>query len=265
MILKAIVFGGNGTIGRLITRYMLERSWHVTCVVRDPRQSVEILQLGDGLESSPDVVVCDLLSLSETIAGEIFQRVKPDCVVFTASSSANYEAIDCNAAKMLIKVSAGHTSVRKFLVISFPASRRKRAPWWNDKEWADHRKEKRMFPVAAKMKVQTDEYLLSVANAKQAKGQHFQGISLRPTWFVSRPPTGKITLGHTTALGQIAPGDVALTAISLLSRNDTNGWFDINKGSKDIEEAVEEAVCKSLDASQGEELDRIYDLARDDV
>ncbi|GKZ35510.1 hypothetical protein AbraIFM66950_006172 [Aspergillus brasiliensis] len=265
MVVKAIVFGGNGTIGRLITRYMLERSWHVTSVVRDSRQSAQILKLGDGLENLPDVVVCDLLSLSEIKAAEIFERVKPDCVVFTASDPANYEAIDCNAAKMLIKVSAGHTSVRKFLVISFPASRRNRAPWWNNKEWADHLREKRMFPVAAEMKVQTDEYLLSVANAKQAKGQHFQGISLRPTWFVSQPPTGKITLGHTTAMGQIAPGDIASTAISLLSRDKTNGWFDITNGSQDIEEAVEEAVRKNLDASQGEELDRIYGLALDDI
>lgn len=102
MILKAIVFGGNGTIGRLITRYMLERSWHVTCVVRDPRQSVEILQLGDGLESSPDVVVCDLLSLSETIAGEIFQRVKPDCVVFTASVFLTLQ-FSCCPSKLTLK------------------------------------------------------------------------------------------------------------------------------------------------------------------
>lgn len=37
-------------------------------------------------------------------------------------------------------------SIGKFLFISFPASRRARAPWWSDKEYRDWVAEKSSYP-----------------------------------------------------------------------------------------------------------------------
>lgn len=91
-------------------------------------------------------------------------------------------------------------------------------------------------------------------------GLPFQAISLRPSWFVGGPSTGQVSLGKGRALGQIRMGDVALVAVSLLARDDTNGWYDLLQGSDSVESAIDMCVSDGVNCIEGEDLDRIYKL-----
>lgn len=44
------------------------------------------------------------------------------------------------------------------------------------------------------------------------------------------------------AWGQIKMGDVALVAVSLLARDDTNGWYGLLQGSDSVESAID--ICE---------------------
>lgn len=70
-------------------------------------------------------------------------------------------AIDRDAAKKIIKASTDAPFVTKFLIISFPASRRRPAPWWDSQDIKMFNEEKSMYPDVAEAKLQADEYLVS--------------------------------------------------------------------------------------------------------
>lgn len=56
------------------------------------------------------------------------------------------------------------------------------------------------------------------------------------------PSTGQVSLGKVRAWGQIKMGDVALVAVSLLARDDTNGWYGLLQGSDSVESAID--ICE---------------------
>lgn len=157
--------------------------------------------------------------------------------------------------------SANADSIGKFLFISFPASRRARAPWWSDKEYRDWVAEKSSYPDIWQAKLEADEYLVALANARARRGgPPFQAISLRPTWLSNSKGTGKVYLGKSKAVGQVSREDVAAVALSLLSRDDTSGWFDLFQGDVDIEEAVSSVIRGHINCIDGEDVERIYKL-----
>ena len=86
-----LIFGGNGIIGRLMAGSMLTSSWHVTSVIRDPRQEAEILQLGPKRGPKADVLVFDLASMKDEDASRIVMQVKPNYVVFAAGKHKSYD------------------------------------------------------------------------------------------------------------------------------------------------------------------------------
>lgn len=117
------------------------------------------------------------------------------------------------------------------------------------------------YPDIAEAKIQADEYLVAMSKARESRfGSPLQAISLRPSWLRTGPPTGRVKLGKTSALGQVNIADVAAVGVSLLARNDTSGWYDLVQGSDTVENAVDMCVKNEVNCIEGEDLDRNFAL-----
>lgn len=275
---RVLIFGGNGGIGRLIAESMLLKSWHVTSVIRDQRQDVDILQLGPKGGPKADVLVVDLARMKDEDASKILKEVKPTYIVFAAGKESydyttdtfaktfyypsgnmsNVNVVDRDAAKRIIKASISSPEVTKFLMISFPASRRKKAPWWDNTDYQNFLGETRAYPEIAEAKLNADEYLIAMAKQRNDDSpDSFQAISLRPSW-LTNAPMGRVHLGKTKFSGRVSRADVAAVAVSLLSRSDASGWFDLVDGNDDVEFAVGNAVQNNLNSIEGEDLEEMY-------
>ncbi|KAL6228748.1 hypothetical protein BDW75DRAFT_235680 [Aspergillus navahoensis] len=253
-LLHSLKFPCHYVIGRQYKISGIARTWSLViertpCVIRDPSQKSSIQSLGDNQKGTIDVINLDLKDLQDS--GEVRQRIldncRPDCVVFAAGSFSDVYSIDRDAAKIIIKASTSHPTVRKFLLISFPASRRKPAPWWDSHDVADYTKEKKSYPDIADAKLQSDEYLIAMSRKRNLQDSSgFQAISLRPSWLLTSPGTGK---------------DVAAVAVGLLSREDTHGWYDLVQGNDGIDESIHRAVRDGLNSIDGEDVEEMYKLA----
>lgn len=83
-----LMFGANGGTGRAITKVMLEKSWRVTAVIRQPAQKEGILRLGAHGKLQPEVLVQDLQHLNQQDADRIIEEVRPNYIVFAAGMLA---------------------------------------------------------------------------------------------------------------------------------------------------------------------------------
>ncbi|OJJ68243.1 hypothetical protein ASPBRDRAFT_199375 [Aspergillus brasiliensis CBS 101740] len=262
--MRVLIFGGNGRVAKAMTSLMLARSWKVTSVIRSPSQKKSIQSLGDNQKGTIDVIMHDLKDLkdSDDVRQRILDKCRPDCVVFAAGSFSDVYGIDRDAAKIIIKAATSHPTVRKFLLISFPASRRKPAPWWDSRDVKDYTSEKNSYPDIADAKLQSDEYLVAMSRKRKLQDSSgFQAISLRPSWLLTSPGTGRVHLGKTRALGQIPIQDVAAVAVGLLSREDTHGWYDLVQGNDRIDEAIDKAVRDGINSIDGENVEEMYKVA----
>lgn len=171
-------------------------------------------------------------------------------------------AIDRDAAKHYIKAAVETPSITKFLIVSYIASRKHRAPWWTDDDWKSAQHVNReILPDYYKAKVEADEYLAALAKKRNEKDPQFQAINLRPGTLTDDPATGKVLMGKTPSRGKVSRGDVAAAAAALLKRNDASRWIDLLEGDTDIDIAVENVIKNKVDCIEGEDLDRIYSLA----
>lgn len=171
-------------------------------------------------------------------------------------------AIDRDAAKHYIKAAVETPSISKFLIVSYIASRRNRAPWWTEEDWksAQHDNNE-VLPDYYKAKVEADEYLAALAKKRNETDPYFQAITLRPGSLSDDPATGKVLMGKTPSRGAVCRGDVAAAAAALLKRNDTTRWIDLLEGDTEIDTAVDDLIKDKVDCIEGEDLDRIYSLA----
>ena len=172
-------------------------------------------------------------------------------------------AVDQDAAKHYISSSLATPTVSKFLMVSYIASRRNRAPWWSDEDWkAAQHVNNEVLPHYFKAKVEADEHLAALAKRRRDNGDtKFQAIDLRPGTLTDSKATGKVKLGQTSSRGSISRADVAAVAAALLERSDTNGWYDLLEGSDEIPAAVDHLVKDHHDGIAGEDLARIYSRA----
>lgn len=126
----------------------------------------------------------------------------------------------------------------------------------------DYTSEQNSYPEISDAKIQADQYLVAMANARRVRGAPpFQAISLRPTWLTTGHGTGKVTLGKTRATGNVSIEDVAAVALEMLGREDVSGWFDLLSGDVAVKDAVEGVVRDKVDCIEGEDLKAIYALA----
>ena len=169
-------------------------------------------------------------------------------------------AVDRDAAKAYISASAALPHVTKFLMVSYIASRKGRASWWSDEDWAAAQHvNSSVLPDYAKAKVEADEHLAAVGEKRRKDGDAaFQAICLRPGTLTDAAGPGRVRLGRTAARGSVARADVAAVAVALLERGDTRGWFDLLEGEDGVEEAVEECVVENWNGMEGEDMERIY-------
>lgn len=113
------------------------------------------------------------------------------------------KAVDMVAAKAYISASVADPKVRKFLMVSYIASRKNYPPWWTDedKKAADHVNQD-VLPHYFQAKVEADEHLEALAKKRLDSGDKaFQAINLRPGTLTDKPGTGKVLLGKTPSRG----------------------------------------------------------------
>ena len=164
----------------------------------------------------------------------------------------------------MVSASLADKSVKKFLMVSYIASRQSRAPWWTDEDWeAAQKVNNETLPKYAQAKIDADEHLLACWKKRVDSGDlEFQCLNLRPGTLKDDPARG-VQIGKTSARGPISREAVAQIAAALLSRNDTQGWIDALDGDDDVEQAVDKLVKEGHDGTEGEDLDRLYARSTD--
>ncbi|KIX99267.1 uncharacterized protein Z520_04843 [Fonsecaea multimorphosa CBS 102226] len=263
---RVLILGGHGKVSLFLQPLLLAKKWHVTSVVRNPAYEAEILALGKDKPGKIDVLVDSLDDVKEVSdAKRVLEKVKPDIVVWSAGAGgkggpARTKAIDMVAAKCYISASLAMPSVKKFLMVSYHASRRGYPPWWTDEDRkAADNTNQNILPAYYQAKVEADEHLEALAKKRFDSGdQEFQAINLRPGTLTDKPGTGKVTLGKTHVGGGVPREDVARVAAALLDRNDTRGWFDLLEGDVPIEEAIDSLVKSGHNGLEGEDMQRIW-------
>jgi hypothetical protein len=147
-------------------------------------------------------------------------------------------------------------------MVSYVSSRKAKPSWWSDEDWkaAEHVNQK-VLPTYFQAKVEADEHLAALSKKRNESDPAFQGINLRPGTLKDKPCTGKVSLGKTSARGEVSRETVAKVASALLDRNDVRGWWDLLEGDEEIEAAVERLAKENWDGIEGEDLDRIYGRA----
>lgn len=171
-------------------------------------------------------------------------------------------AIDRDAAIAFTKASVHTPSVKKFLTVSYLSSRRGRAPWWSDEDWAAAQKvNNEILPNYFKAKVAADEVLTILSNDRLAKeekegvpaNQRFCGISLRPGT-LTEEPAGKVKMGRIGAGEKVSRATVAEVIIKALEKDGLRGWLDFVDGTDEVEGAIDKFVNENQDSIEGEDL-----------
>ncbi|KAL1954251.1 hypothetical protein VTO42DRAFT_1484 [Malbranchea cinnamomea] len=281
---RVLLLGGHGKVALHLTPLLLNRGWNVTSVVRNPEHEQDILRFNDhegrasggdrGGRGTVNVLVSSLDDVQNLADAErVIEKVRPDYVVWAAGAGgkggpARTYAVDQDAAKHFIRASLADLNISKFLLISHLGSRRQRAPWWTDDDWAAVQRSWDAIPHYCKAKLEADEYFAAMALKRKEKEREmgvgsgsgnggFQGIVLRPGLLTLEPATRKVQLGKTKAGGSVTREDVAIVADALLAREDTRGFLDLLGGEDDVTEAVERVVTEKIDAIEGEDVEGI--------
>jgi hypothetical protein len=174
-------------------------------------------------------------------------------------------AIDRDAAIAFTKASIHTPSVKKFLTVSYLSSRRGRAPWWNEEDWASAQKvNNEILPDYYKAKVAADEVLTILSNDRLAKeeregvptNERFCGISLRPGT-LTMEPAGNVKLGRIGAGEKVSRATVAEVIVKALEKDELRGWLDFIDGTDEIEGALEKFVKEGQDSVEGEDLEEM--------
>jgi len=262
---RILLLGGHGKIALHLTPLLLARQWSVTSVIRNPAHEAEIRALApENSAGQLDVLVESLEEVKKPEdAHKVLEKTKADWVIWLAGAGGKGGAertfaVDRDAAKAYIAASATTPRVTKFLMVSYIASRRTRAPWWSDADWASAREvNEGVLKNYHAAKIDADELLVAHAHKR---GGDWQAINLRPGTLTDDPKTGKVQLGRTGSRGKITREDVAEVAVRLLERDDTRGYYDLLQGDVDTDSAVKRVAEERIDSFMGEDEERIYAL-----
>lgn len=189
------------------------------------------------------------------------------CSLFTGAGGrggpSRTKAIDQDAAVAFTKASIHAPSIKKFLTVSYIASRRNRAPWWTDADWEGAQKvNNEILPHYYKAKVAADEVLTVLAKerfdeeAKKGVPEHerFAGISLRPGTLTDKP-AGGVTVGRVSSRGDTSRATVAESIVAVLANDGARGWIDVLDGEENVDAAVKRIVSEGIDNVEGEDFE----------
>ncbi|KAI0170091.1 NAD dependent epimerase/dehydratase [Pestalotiopsis sp. NC0098] len=250
-----LLLGGSGKIAQLLTPLLLQRSWNVTSIIRNPDQVANLQKLGESQSGKLNVLVRSLEDVkSEAQAKTLIDEVKPNYVVWSAGAGGKgaperTDSIDRDAAIHFIKASAATQSITKFLMVSFTGSRVNKAPWYSDADWADYLKIRAKLQRYSDAKIAADEVLY----LEGKKRSDFAAINLRPGTLTDEP-AGKVELGRLkTPSGKSSRASVAqLAALLLDNKAVKSAWLDMLDGNEDPEVAVQRVVKEGIDDAEGE-------------
>ena len=173
------------------------------------------------------------------------------------------KAIDQDAAVAFTKASIHAPSIKKFLTVSYAASRRKPAPWYTDADWeAAQKVHNEILPHYHKAKIAADEVLTVLAKERfdeEAKkgvpeNERFAGISLRPGT-LTEEPAGNVKVGRISNRGYTSRATVAESIVAVLGTEGARGWIDVMDGEENVEAAVKRLVKEGIDAVEGEDFE----------
>ncbi|KAI0595552.1 NAD dependent epimerase/dehydratase [Biscogniauxia sp. FL1348] len=251
-----LLLGGSGKVAQLLTPMLLQRSWNVTSIIRNPDQVANLQKLGENLSGKLNVLVRSIEDIkSEGQAKNLIDEVKPDYVVWSAGAGGKGApertfTIDRDAAIHFIRASVATPSITKFVMISFITSRLQKPAWWDQAVWdAEHAKTLKHLERYYQAKVAADQVLVE----ESKKRKDFAAICLRPG-ALTMEPVGKVSLGKTpNASGTSSRASVAnLTALLLENPNVKSCWLDMLDGDEDPEAAVKRCVAEGVDCAEGE-------------
>ncbi|KAF1817173.1 NAD dependent epimerase/dehydratase [Eremomyces bilateralis CBS 781.70] len=253
---RILLIGGHGKVAQLLTPLLLQRSWSVTSMIRSQEQEPTILKLGENQPGKLDVLISSVEDVgSEADASAIIKKVNPDWIVWSAGAGGSggpsrTHAIDNVAASAFSTAAAATPSVKKFLNISYIGSRRNRAPWWSDSEWAAAQAVNegalKAYHIA---KLAADEALIA---ARKTRGADFAGIGLRPGALTDGDATNGVSLGKIKARGGVSRQKVAEVVAEVLDSEYPGGWLDLLAGEDSVGDAVARCVREKVDCYEGE-------------
>ncbi|PBP15735.1 NAD dependent epimerase/dehydratase family protein [Diplocarpon rosae] len=255
---RILLLGGHGKVSLLLTPKLIQRSWDVVSVIRNPEQKTAILEAGKNGPGKIEVLIESLGDVkSEGDAKKILEKARPDWVIWSAGAGgkggkeATY-AIDRDACIHFIRSSLSTPSISKFLLVSALSIRRERASWWDETSWAIVRKiNEEIMPDYYKAKLAADEVITVLGEEKKGFGY----VVLRPGALSDDPEDGKVVIGKTPAKGQVSRGDVAEVAARLLEKEGVSGWFDMLGGGGEIGNEIERVLGGKVDSREGESLE----------
>lgn len=83
-----LLLGGFGKVAQLLTPLLLQRSWNVTSIIRNPDQVAHLEQLRGNHSGKLNVLVRSIEGVkSEAQAKTLIDEVKPDYVVWSAGAA----------------------------------------------------------------------------------------------------------------------------------------------------------------------------------
>ncbi|PNH43208.1 hypothetical protein VD0004_g4246 [Verticillium dahliae] len=258
-----LILGGHGKIAQHLTPLLLRASHTVTSVIRadDQTPTIRGLAPADG-RGTLHVLIRSLEDVtSQDRAQAILSEGKPDAVVFSAGAGGKGGAdrtriIDRDAATHFLRAASATPSVKKFILISYLASRRAQPAWWDAAAWADAQKVNTTLAAYYDAKVAADEVLYEAGGARR----DFAAVSLRPGT-LTEGDVGGVELGRTGgAKGEVSRRTVAeVTARLVDAEGLQTSWVDLLDGQEDIDEAVKRVVKEGVDVAEGEP---VYDKVR---
>jgi len=256
MTRHVLILGGHGKVSQLLTPLLLNKSWTVTSVIRAHEQVPAIEKLGAGRAGKLNVLVRSIEDVTDqSKAQAILDEVKPDTIVWSAGAGGkgNPErtfAIDRDAAIHFVKAAVATPSIKKFILISYLASRKTKPAWWSDQAWADAQAVNQKLANYFKAKVAADEVLWRESKTRP----DFAGVSLRPGTLTDAP-AGRVELGRTKESKGSSSRESVAEVAALIAENDgfATSWVDHLDGDEDPKAAVHSVVKEKVDVAEGEE------------
>jgi hypothetical protein len=238
-------------------------------MIRTSSQTPTIESLGANQPGKLSVLVSSVSDIkSESDAQKIIDQVKPSWVIWSAGAGgkggaeATY-AVDRDAAIAFTRASVHSPSVKKFLTVSYLASRRGRASWWSEEDWkAAQNINNNVLPTYYKAKLAADEVLTVLAKERydeeEKKGvsakEKFCGISLRPGTLTDEK-AGGVKVGKIGVGGKTSRATTAEAIVAALETEGAQGWIDVVDGEEDAHQAIQKLTKEGVDAADEEDLE----------
>jgi uncharacterized protein YbjT (DUF2867 family) len=264
-----LLIGGHGKVAQLLTPILLSKSYNVTSMIRTSSQTPTIESLGKDQPGKINVLVSSISDVkSESDAQAIIDKVHPSWVIWSAGAGgkggdeATY-AIDRDAAIAFTRASVHTPSVKKFLTVSYLASRRERASWWSDEDWKQAQKiNNEVLPTYYKAKIAADEVLTVLAKDRYDEEEKngvsgkdkFCAISLRPGTLTDEK-AGGVKLGKIGVGGKTTRATTAEAIVAALETEGAKGWIDVIDGDEDAHQAIQKLTKEGVDVADEEDLE----------